>query len=412
MRILWVKAGRLLPLDSGGKIRSYNLLRQLRARHEVTLLSYYPGERDAVYDAELRSAFPAAITLQIPPTRETPVRSAVHYAARVPFRAPYAVSKFTSREVRRCVGGMLRERRCEVAVCDFLSASLNFPRQRDVPCVLFQHNVESLLWQRQARHERNLAKRQLFALEAAKMAHYERAAVRRFDHIIAVSQYDRTALSTMVSAERITIVPTGVDLRQYQTISQSIPDTHNVVFLGSMDWEANVDGAEFFCRQIWPAIRKHVQSARFQIVGRNPAARIRALADDSIEVTGTVPSVLPYLAQAAVLVVPLRIGGGTRLKIFEGMAAGRATVSTSIGAEGLDVSNGRELIVADTPEAFAHAVVDVLTNLTLRRELEAAAVRLAARYDWSSVIGAFEDALDRACHMRAQSRLAVAGAPA
>jgi glycosyltransferase involved in cell wall biosynthesis len=131
-----------------------------------------------------------------------------------------------------------------------------------------------------------------------------------------------------------------------------------------------------------------------------------------VEVTGTVPSVLPYLAGAAVIAVPLRIGGGTRLKMFEGMAAGRATVSTSVGAEGLDVIGGRDLILADRPDVFADALVTLLTDPARRDALGAAGARLAAQYDWSAVIDRFEDALARACDRRAGSELAVAGAPA
>jgi glycosyltransferase involved in cell wall biosynthesis len=412
MRILWVKAGKLLPLDTGGKIRSYNLLRQLRARHDVTLLSYYPGKRDAAYETEIRSAFPGAITAAISPAGDTPARNALHYAARLPLAAPYAVSKFTSSHVRRLVRDTLSESRCDVAVCDFLSASLNFPSGAAVPCVLFQHNVESLLWKRQARHEPNRLKRLLFQLEAAKMDRYERAAIARFDHVIAVSRYDHDAMASMIPAERMTIVPTGVDLAQYRAAGAKPAETPNVLFLGSMDWEANVDGAEYFCREIWPSVVARVPAARFQIVGRNPAPRVRRLASESIQVTGTVPSVLPYLAGAAVIAVPLRIGGGTRLKMFEGMAAGRATVSTSVGAEGLDVVGGRDLILADRPDAFADALVTLLSDPARRDALGAAGARLAAQYDWSAVIGRFEDALARACDRRAGSELAVAGAPA
>jgi polysaccharide biosynthesis protein PslH len=412
MRILWVKAGKLLPVDTGGKIRSYNLLRQLRARHDVTLLSYYPGERDAAYETEIRTAFPGAITAPISPARDTAARNALHYAARLPLSAPYAVSKFTSSHVRRLVRGILCDNRCDVAVCDFLSASLNFPSGSGVPCVLFQHNVESLLWKRQARHERNLLKRMLFQLEAVKMDRYERATVARFDHVIAVSQHDHDAMTSMIPADRMTIVPTGVDLARYKAAGSEPADTYNVVFLGSMDWEANVDGAEYFCREIWPSVLARVPAARFQIVGRNPAPRVRRLASESVEVTGTVPSVLPYLAGAAALAVPLRIGGGTRLKMFEGMAAGRATVSTSVGAEGLDVTGGRDLILADTADAFADALVTLLTDPVKRDALGAAGARLAAQYDWSAVIGRFEDALARACDRRTGSELAVAGAPA
>jgi glycosyltransferase involved in cell wall biosynthesis len=401
MRILWVKAGKLLPVDTGGKIRSYNILKQLAVRHDVVLLSYYSGARDLAYERAIRDHFPAAAVIYTG-AGDGRLGGVLHYAGRLAWRAPYAVSKFTSPAVRRAVAERLDDGTFEVAVCDFLSASLNFPYQPQVPCVLFQHNVESVLWRRQARHESNWAKRTVFKLEALKMGRYERATVARFPHVIAVSERDREELSLMTDPSRITVVPTGVDLQQYRAAVEdrqahaagSQPPT--VLFLGSMDWEPNVDAVEYFCREIWPAVIAKVPSAMFRIVGRNPHPRVRKLACNSVQVTGTVPSVIEHLTEAVVFAVPLRVGGGTRLKIFEAMAAGKAVVSTSVGAEGLDVTDGQDVILADTAPEFAAAVIEVLESPGRRRALESAAVRLAAQYDWSIVTERFERALMQA----------------
>jgi glycosyltransferase involved in cell wall biosynthesis len=168
-----------------------------------------------------------------------------------------------------------------------------------------------------------------------------------------------------------------------------------VVFVGAMDWEPNVDAVEFFCRDIWPMVRAKVPEAKFRIVGRNPVRRVQQLADASIEVTGRVPSVIDHLRDAAVVVVPLRIGGGTRLKIYEAMAAGKAVVSTSVGAEGLDVHDGRDIVLADEVPAFADAVCRLLSDEEARKRLELAAPKLAASYDWSAVAARFESALQQ-----------------
>ena len=391
MRILWVKAGKLLPVDTGGKIRSYHLLRQLAAQHELVLLSYYGGRPDAQYDNEIRERLPNAVPFHTP----LPDVSARQYATRMLSAAPYAVTKFTAPLVRQAVAERLAGRQFDVAVCDFLSASLNFPRASATPAVLFQHNVESVLWRRQAAHERNPVKRLAFAIEAAKMARYERAAVRRFAHVIAVSRRDRDAMSTMVDPSRISVVPTGVDVQQYRPASGARATQPLVLFLGSMDWEANVDAVDYFCRDIWPAVRAAVPAARFRIVGRDPVARVRALASDSVEVTGTVSSVVDHLKEAAVFAVPLRIGGGTRLKIFEAMAAGRAVVSTSIGAEGLDVRDGRDVVLADSAHTFAEAVIRLLLDEPRRRQLASAAADTAARHDWPAIAEAFAAVLGR-----------------
>ncbi|MBI1765634.1 MAG: glycosyltransferase [Acidobacteria bacterium] len=390
MRILWVKAGKLLPVDTGGKIRSYNILKHLAARHELTLLSYYGGPRDMAYEQ--------AIQAELPGTRAVHTGAAegnaLDYLRRLPSPAPYAVSKFTDREVRRIVTVCLQEQRYDVAVCDFLSATLNFPAHAATPTVLFQHNVESILWQRQAKHEPNLLKRLAFKIEAAKMTRYEARAVGQFTHVIAVSDADRDLMKPMTEAARLSVVPTGVDLAQYRAAAASDSAAEPLVmFLGSMDWEANIDGVEYFHREIWPQVKQSVPNARFRVVGRNPHARIQRLAAAAVEVTGTVPSVLEHLRAAAVFVVPLRIGGGTRLKIYEAMALGKATVSTTIGAEGLDVNHGQDILLADDPASFAQSTIALLQDAALRQQLEQAAAAQAAKFDWPLIVDRFEEVL-------------------
>ena len=396
MKILWVKAGKLLPVDTGGKIRSFNLLRELDARSRVTLLSYYGGERDVDYERQLVRAFPDAVPVHTGAPDGSGAASAFDYAAKVLRRAPYAVSKFTSPQVSRLVAHWDLSGRFDVLVCDFLSASMNFPSRLHTPSVLFQHNVESMLWRRQAAAERHVLKRLVYRLEAAKMERYERAAVGRFAHVLAVSDADRAAMAGMTAASRISVVPTGVDTKAFKPAVRNSSPEPVVLFLGSMDWEPNIDGVHYFVDAIWPRIRAAVPGAKFQVVGRNPGLPVRRLASESIEIVGTVPSVMEYLHGAAALVVPLRVGGGTRLKIYEAMAAAKAVVSTTIGAEGLDVTNGRDIVLADTADQFATAVTRVLQDAPERRRLEDQALTTASRYDWSAVAEELESILGHA----------------
>jgi glycosyltransferase involved in cell wall biosynthesis len=227
------------------------------------------------------------------------------------------------------------------------------------------------------------------------MFEYERTTLRRFHHIIAVSEHDRELMAAMTDRSRITIAPTGVDVSEYSVVAGIDAPDPIVMFLGSMDWEANVDGVEYFCREMWPQVRAAVPNAVFRIVGRRPGSRVRRLAaDSSVEITGDVASPVEYLRDAAVFVVPLRIGGGTRLKIYEAMAAGRAVVSTSVGAEGLDVDNDH-MVLTDDPGEFAQAVSSLLLDAPRRKELERKAAVRAARFDWSSVVRQFEDSLEQ-----------------
>jgi glycosyltransferase involved in cell wall biosynthesis len=392
MKILWVKAGKLLPVDTGGKIRSFNILRHLAKKNDVTLLSYYGGRRDPDYEASIAERLPGTCTIYTAAPEGT-LRQSLDYIRRLPSRAPYAVTKFTDPQVRRTVGQWVAAGRFDVAVCDFLSASLNFPDRLPLPSVLFQHNVETVLWQRMAETETALWRKLSYSIEAAKMARYEKRTLARFPRVIAVSQRDRDEMLKMDPHCRITVVPTGVDTEQYRVAPSAAGNPPVVVFIGSMDWEPNIDAVEYFCREIWPTILNDFPDACFQIVGRNPHARVQRLKSSSVEITGKVASINDYLAGATVVVVPLRIGGGTRLKIFEAMAMGKAVVSTSIGAEGLDVTPARDLLIADSPQSFAASILELLHHPERRRACEQSAAALAARYDWSEISLAFAEVL-------------------
>lgn len=399
MRILWVKSGKMLPVDTGGKIRSYNVLRQLIRTHEVTFLSDYSGAPDPQYEAEIACELTGAHTIRTDSAQAGTLGQYVGYVRRIFQAAPFAVSNFADAAVRRHVTTWLNEKRFDVAVCDFLVATINFPRTLATPTVLFQHNVESSLWKRRVSTESNPVRRLAYKLEAVKMDRYERREVRRFHSIIAVSEHDRKQMLEMGASE-VTVVPTGVDTQKYQVSPPATANPPRIVFTGSMDWEPNIDAVNYFCREILPGVQKELPRALFQIVGRKPPTSVKRLACDYVQVTGTVPSVSDYLRDATVVVVPLRAAAGTRLKIFEAMAMGKAVISTSIGAEGLAVHNGSDIILADEPAAFANAIVRLTCDSGLRRQYELAAVKLASQYDWSKVAGTFADALQRACSMK------------
>jgi polysaccharide biosynthesis protein PslH len=407
VKILWVKPGKLLPLDTGGKLRTYHILRHLSTTHDVTYLSYYGGAPDQAYEQEILQHLPGTVTMHSAAPDATGIGRYFDYARRLPWSAPYSVSRFAVPQVRQILANWISQRRFDVAVCDFLASTLNFPRVLATPTTLFQHNVETLLWRRRARFETRWLDRLMAKIECAKMSRYEPVQVRRFHHVLAVSEQDCHAMRAMVDPARISVIPTGVDLATYQSDPEARPAAPLVVFTGSMDWAPNIDGVEYFCRDIWPHVLAQVPDARFRIVGRDPHLRVQKLASASVEVTGTVPSIVDHFRDAAVLVVPLRIGGGTRIKIYEGMAMGKATVSTHVGAEGLDVHHGRDILLADDPRQFAEYVIRLLCDAETRRKFETAAAATAQKYDWSVITERVVEALHRtvaaASHARAGS---------
>jgi glycosyltransferase involved in cell wall biosynthesis len=400
MKILWVKADKLLPVQNGGNIRTYHVLRYLSERHELTFYSYYAGAPDPDYERELQRQLPGAVAVCTGKRELSGAARGLDYVAHLREHPPYAVSRFADAKVQKQLRAWFREQRFDVAVCDFLDAAVNFPGNLNIPSVLFQHNVESEIWRRHAATAGNPAKKMMYQMEFQKMLRYERAAVCKFQHVIAVSENDRALMTQWVDGNRVTVIPTGVDLAQYRPASvksdASSPDAPLVTFVGAMDWEPNVDGVEYFCGEVWPLIKAKVPQAKFRIVGRNPDRRVQKWASNSdngsnkneagpIEVTGRVSSVVEHLHQSAVVIVPLRIGGGTRLKIYEAMATAKAVVSTTVGAEGLDVNNGRDIILADEPKSFAQAVIMLLKDRELRGRYETAAAETAARFDWPAI---------------------------
>ena len=393
MNILWIKANKLLPLHSGGDIRSFQILRHLSSSHEITFLSYYDGNEDNQYEAELRKRFPSVIAISTGESGALLSRS-WDYFRKLSLPAPYAVSRFESSLVKGKINALLETRDFDVVVADFLDAAINLPNELRIPAVLFQHNVESEIWRRHAATEANPAKRFIYQFEFKRMLRYEQTTIQKFQHVIAVSEHDRNLMQPWLGNAGITTVPTGVDLKQYRPGLDDHDPGPVVMFIGAMDWEPNIDAVEFFRDEIWNSVIANVPDARFCIVGRNPDHRVQKLASNSIEITGRVESVPDHLQKAAVVIVPLRIGGGTRLKIYEAMAAGKAVVSTTVGAEGLNVTPGRDIVIADDAPNFAEAIVSLLKDRNLRRRYERAASETASKYDWSVIAAKFGEVLE------------------
>jgi polysaccharide biosynthesis protein PslH len=413
MRILWLKSDLLLPLDKGGKLRTWHLMRHLARRHEISYLAFRePGQPDADVDGMKEVAARVETVTRREPTKGTP-RFYLDAARHLFDPLPYAVVKYRSAEYRRRLASLLAEQPFDLIVCDFLFPAVNLPKRLPCPAVIFTHNVEAEIWRRHAETKTDRLGRLLYGAQYRRMLRYERRTLARFDGILAVSDADRETFSRLYPgavSKLVHVVPTGVDTEYFASSAidnqpsaishQPSAISHQplrLIFTGSMDWLPNEDAMLYFCREVLPAIRAELPDAHLTIVGRTPTPAVKKLADDrGVTVTGRVDDVRPYMEQAAVYIVPLRIGGGTRLKIFEAMAMGKAVVSTTIGAEGLPVTDGEHVLLADDAAAFARAVIDLVRNVERRRRIEAAARTLVVeRYDWSAVAGELEDALIR-----------------
>jgi glycosyltransferase involved in cell wall biosynthesis len=309
---------------------------------------------------------------------------------------PLAVSRFRCPELGVFLDQLIRRERFDRAVVDHLAPTSYFPDLSR--SLFFQHNVETMIWRRHVQHATDPLHRYYFRVQAERMFEYEKRVCREAGHIVAVSAVDAAEMRRLFGVERISEVPTGVDV-EYFAPPSSPGRIADLVFVGSMDWLPNIEGVGWFVREVLPLVRRRRPECSFAIAGRTPPPKITALAGQApnVIVTGTVPDVRPYFWGSAVSVVPLRIGGGTRLKIYEAMAAKTAVVSTSIGAEGLHVNPPHDIRIADTPEAFAENCLELLEDAETRETMAKNAWEMVtANFAWEHAAQCFEQSLEAA----------------
>ena len=396
LKILWLKTGPLHPLDTGGKIRTFNMLRALRRENAVTYLSLCPpavAEKDRQAAAEYSHS---QIWIPWRETRKSSARFGLELAAnQFASNLPFVIQKYRSARMAAAIHELDAAGFCDLVICDFLTPSVNLiwpGRRLKTPTLLFQHNVESLIWRRLHDNATGLKKFYLRG-QWQRMKKFEHETCARFDGVVGVSDEDCEIMRKDFGLTNVLgSVPTGVDC-DYFAESKWPRQEHSLVFLGSMDWMPNIDAVEFFTEEIWPVVKKQFPHATLTVVGRNPPAKIKELEKrvPGVRVTGTVDDVRPFLASAAAMIVPLRVGGGTRIKIFEGMATGIPVISTRIGAEGLPVTHGENILLADTPADFAAQIAELFQKPAQAARVGASGRALVrAKFSWESANKIFE----------------------
>lgn len=375
MKILLLQKRILFPADVGGKIRTLNVVRYLARWHDVTYLCNIQ-ETDAPFIDEMRDL---GVTLETIPWDETPRETLGFYrdlAINLCSRYPFNVDKDYDPRLRKRAAELLRDESFDLLICDFVQMARNAIGLDAPATLLFEHNVEAQIFQRHAQFDPGWLRRKFMAYQWRKMHRFEGEAGRHFDTVVAVSQKDRETFESEYGWQHTEVIDTAVDI-EFFTPDESAEKPDRVVFVGSMDWVPNQDGIQHFVKHIWPLIRRERPQAHFQVVGRNPSSAVQQLnSEPGVEIVGTVPDIRPYLAEASVVVVPLLVGGGTRLKIFEAMSMQKAVVSTQLGAEGLNLQSGDDVILADAPDDFAKSVVQLLNDSKRRNSIAENARRL------------------------------------
>ena len=392
MHILWIKTELLHPVDKGGKIRTYNMLKELRRDHEITYLTLDDGATDQSARSDASEYCHELICV---PHKHKEKFSAGFYAElalNLFSSTPYAVKKYYSREMRDQVLKLVKTCKFDLVVCDFLAPALNVPEKLPCPAVLFQHNVEAMIWKRHYEVQSHPVKKAYLKTQWQKMFKFEQEMCRRFDSVISVSREDSETMQEEYGIPKVFDVPTGVDTEFFRPSGRVERDPFNLVFTGSMDWLPNEDGIRYFTEQVLPKVKALLPNVTLTVVGRSPYPSLIELSknDPSIIVTGRVDDVRSYMERASAYVVPLRVGGGTRLKIYEAMAMEKPIISTSIGAEGLPLKDGKHLLLADDAEKFAQSIVRVLSDKTLANDLaQASALEVREKFAWANVARSF-----------------------
>lgn len=370
------------------------MLRELRKDHHITYLTLDDGTAapNAVELAQEYAHEVIAIPHKV--TEKFGAAFYVELAGNMFSSLPYFMAKYRSEGMRKAITDIVSAGKIDLVVCDFLMPSINVPSGLNVPTVLFQHNVETMIWKRHYEVAVNPLKKAYMKRQWLRTKAYELDVCSKHDSVVAVSADDAEMFEREYGSKYVAEVPTGVDLEFFSRTEPKAKAGKHLVFTGSMDWLPNDDAISWFVKDIFPLVKNSIPDVELTVVGRSPSASLKeiAAADTQINVTGRVDDVRTYMEAADIFIVPIRIGGGTRLKIYEAMAMQMPIVSTTIGAEGLPLVDGKEIVLRDSESEVAKAIVDLLNDPERAAEIGANAYhRVHQDFGWANASGVFAD---------------------
>ena len=402
VKILVVTTKSPYPLIEGRALRTYNLIKEAAKAHEIHLVSFVQTEEDLQGIEHMRTICPV-VEYEKLYYGGGGMRLLADAACELVSAAPLPIVKYRTASMRARLKRLMAQHRYDLVHLDMLHLADYQDLCGNTPVVLVEHNVEHVILQRRAETETGLLRKAYLRYQCAKLKAFEARAVAKADHVVAVSELDAEHLRRMAVGAQITSVPNGVDTDFFKNPTTA-PATSDLVFVGGLTWFPNLDAIRYFTSEILPLLQAQLPDVRLTVIGKNPDASIshEMAAFAQVHLAGLVEDIRPYVANAAAYIVPLRIGGGTRLKILDALSMSKAIVSTSIGCEGLDVEDGKNIVVADSPADFAAAILKVLRDRELAERLgREGRMLVEQRYDWSAVGKGLLQVYAQACASRA-----------
>jgi sugar transferase (PEP-CTERM/EpsH1 system associated) len=400
MKILWISHLIPYPPKTGVLQRSYHLLKEASNIGEIHLVALNKkGVLPIPYDLpqvkkELLKLCKSVEILNIP-AESSRLRPFLKIIESVPRKKPFSVTFYQNNQLRLLIEKLQKEIHFDIAhfdtisLAEYLDSLSRFPKT-----ILNHHNIESDLFANRIKVERNPLKNFFYRIEARKLHQYEKQYCSKFDVNFTVSQLDKQILENIIPGLKIAVVPNGVDTQYFLRKNRKTLQ-NSLVIVSGMNWYPNRDAVIHMCNSIWPLLCRDFQDLRLTVVGAQPPKEVIALAqkDNRVKVTGFVDDVRPFIESADLYLCPMRDGGGTRLKILDAMAMGKAIISTSKGCEGIEVTPEKNILIADTPVEFVAQIKKALTDTDLKINLEDEARKLAeAKYSWR-LIGNTLDAI-------------------
>lgn len=400
--ILVVAPGLPLPADYGGAIRTFNLIRELAREHHVILVAPATKGENRVLHQLGDICDVTSVPSRLSPRTSSTRAKRTAQARSVISRTSYLEWATWNAQLQAVIDRLFLTRRIDLVQYEFTQMAIFRPTQPR-PTIINAHNIEHELLFRVAGERSGSLAAHLKRAEARKVRRLERRLWSSATVCVVTAQRDAEKVAGYSDEDPI-VVPNGVGSAEYARRHGITSRPNHIVFTGVLRHQPNVDGVIWYLEHVHPLVLQEVPDASVSIVGADPPRSVARFASDTVRITGRVEDVRPYLHDASVAVVPLFSGGGTRIKILEAFAAGVPVVSTPIGAEGLDVSDGLNIFLAADPRGFARSVIRLLTNETLARHMADAGAHLSAtRYDWSIVAGQLHEAHERAMQRFSES---------